>query len=451
MTGAGGSPLCVWTDQSQDLEIVPAWKEFDMDYEPGENRNIIKCTNPNGWFIDDEFQHPGGGSVGPLEARYWTHHAGDPAYGSLALIKLPGVNFWRLKGVSYGHQSFKDLWSYVDSDVITLDNNSVIDGGSLKFKIEFKARIDGDNPYLFLYRPFLRYNIRMVFPDSEWEGSMPYGYIKSSPGNTLTIYFMQNYLGDMKLRVTTNTDWVYDLIGDDYFVPGFESFIFDALNETKEFSIETETIQFEKGYNEQPTIQLMIYPLATSYSYEGLPVPPAPSPAYDYIMDIYEARVSLSLIGDSFHSHTAEVDMDEDNRYKPSNPVYHFMGGGCDYNPQFFNRYVFLKSTGLPIGETWSVGGVLMGDLILRVILPEYLSQYNRPTRKITGEILSDDIDFGTVLIDNFGKKYICTGVEWDLKNSRWNGEWIQIYDPATADAGDYDASDFDAGDFWAI
>ena len=449
MTGASGSPLCVWTDQSQDLEIVPAWKEFDIDYKPGENRNIIKFTNPNGVFIDDEFQLPPGG-VGPLGPRYFTKYSGSVTYGNLNMMKFHGTEYWRFNGVSYGHQTLKDIWSRVISDTVTLDNNSILEDGSLKFKIEFKAQIDSDNPHLFHYRPFLRYNIQMKFPNSAWEGSMPYGYIKSSPGNTLTIYFMQNYLGQSKLRITSVTDWVYGLNDDDYFVCGFQSFLFNGLKEEHEFSIETEPIMFEDGYNEQPTIQLMIYPLATTYYLDDPHVPTYPTSTYGYVMDVYYARVQI-VNQEGFYSKTDTIDMLNENRLKPSNPIYWFMGGGCDHNPQFFNRYVFLKSTGLPIGDTWTVGGILRGALITGVLLPEYLSQYNRPTRKITGEILSEDIHFGSVLIDNFGKKYICTGVEWDLKNSRWNGEWIQIYDPNTVDAGDYDADDFDASDFWAI
>ena len=468
MTGVDGDPMCVWANRSPEMEIVPGLREIELTQDPGKRENILTFTDALGEFSDDEFQHPAAGA-GPLEFRYWdwvNNYNGWQSY-IYGYSKFPGTDYVRLTGPALAKPFVP--WNvnlpsgpilttdrpenppYIESDQVVLDYHSMRDNGdSIMFNIEFDVAATVTGLHGVEYLPYLRWNMELTLSDSAIENPGNGGYyIKNSPGDTLTLYCREY---DGKIYFTTVEEYVQSSNTlTDYNTPGIQMFRFKNMSGGRnEFSVTTEPLYFEQGYSGQLSLRLRIYPTGTVMLDESTFWNIPPQGSNDFILDVYNARVRI--IDDSFeYSEVGTISIDEDNRQTRSYTIK-LNDGTSEHNQQYFNKYIPLKSDGSKIGNIWTSGGVAIGS-ITSAMTYELMSQFNRPTRKLTGTLVSDpeDFDFGKVLVDNYGKKYLCTGVEYDAKQCFWNGEWVQLYDPATADAGDYDADDFGTGDFWAI
>jgi len=145
------SDLCVWVDQTPELEIDPAVKTLTIEKKPGELKSILKSTNHYGMFIDTEFTKPPPPQAGVLVPRFWTwvnNYNGYNAYIH-GYSKFPGTDHIRIKGIVLpevdlpGSPAFTgsgpDNNPYLISDSVSLDWRSLTTSGSLKFKLNTKV------------------------------------------------------------------------------------------------------------------------------------------------------------------------------------------------------------------------------------------------------------------------------------------------------------------------
>jgi len=454
LTGADGATPCVFVNNSQQMEIVPAWKSFILKTDAGEKMNILTCANAMGKFVESEFEEPP--AAGPWPARYWSPGNNPGGNGStLSYGYTPGNDYLQISNINYPYPApIVHQWPYLESDVITLDNQGVDTNGEMRLRLDIKASFGTTNNNIWLYSPYVRFNIKVAIDDSDYFGSDPYnqniGYVGSSPGNTLRLYLKEV---DNKLIWTQQEDFSVGQTTTPWTMPylcGRNLCKFSTNNTEADFSVQTEPLKFAFGHDVQPRVQVRLYALTVDYSFEGGSIPVQPYTFYLYYLKIYHCRLRLidSMVP---FDRSGEITVDLNNRFKPSEQVYEFSGGTSTFNQRFYNKYVFVKSDGTHIGPTWEIDGDVIGALVLGVNSQSLLSQFNRPMRKLSGEILSQDIWPGSLLVDPYGAKYLFTGVEYDTRLSRWNGEWIQIYDPSNPDSGDYDADDFSQSDFWAI
>jgi hypothetical protein len=219
-----------------------------------------------------------------------------------------------------------------------------------------------------------------------------------------------------------------------------------------EFEVKTEPLRFEPDMNTVVNLQFWLYPLFSVYYLDDPLVPTYPQSSYIYNLDVYDVSVEIHDEDMGF-SGSEIADVNENNRYKPPTQTFYFTSGTPTYNQELYNKYIFMDSSGDRIGTVWSVDGEGSQSLVSKIHLRTLGIQHAIPRRMLSGELCSDpdDMDFGKILIDNYGFKYLCTGVEYDLKQGFWNGEWKEINDPDATRLGDFDADDFDTGDFWAI
>jgi len=464
MTGVDGSPMCVWVNQSPTLEIVPGLKSYEWNVDPGKVETLLPFTNNKGWFSDSEFQDPGTGSLTP---RYWTWEDNYNGYGSYthSYTHFTGNDFLTIKGVdlpyilaSYASPGPDGHAKFV-SDTVTLDNYSLREDGSLGFTLNAKVGMRSGANGQAMYKPYFRWGMKLTLTDAlftspdntvSWTGTNK-EYIAKSVGNTQELYAYEYegkiYWGTVDPETYTQSD-----NSTAPYIPGILTAAFQEINGGAiEYAIDIEDLYFNDDYDGTVSYEFYIYPLGTWVHYYSVKPPLVVFTAHNtnYI-DIY--RLGLTLRDQEFgYTESGTIPVDTDNRRKDSYTIY-LNDGIPTYNRKYWSLLVPLKSDSSEVGNVWTVGGTTVGGLDAAQRF-EISAQYLRPMRKLSGMLCSDpgSMGFGKVLIDNYSKKYICTGVEYDAKNAFWDGEWREINDPGGARLGDYDADDFSTGDFWAI
>jgi len=180
----------------------------------------------------------------------------------------------------------------------------------------------------------------------------------------------------------------------------------------------------------------------------------------------WEFNMYTIMPEDVIYDRTIDYEIDSNNRYIPeetdltlgdvavlNEPLTPAINSLSRYSDLLYEK-LFVDSNDVAIDDwyTAELPRVANKRSLVELILRNQITIHGRMRRQIlSGDVFSDYIDYGSILEDYAGKRYLCNGVEVSYKTCRWNGEWVEIYDPGSPTDGDYDARDFGTADFWAI
>lgn len=413
LTNSTGSPLCVWEGQSQVLEIDPAFKEFRLVQDPEERETILGHSDFTGIFNDQDFD-----TTVPIQFNmvHWTKFGGISAIHTLG---EEGFLFSPIPTVNWTTQ-------YVVSDSVTLENelvdqNKLFPGGGPEFKLIVSVEVKSADGLGFQVAEGLTgwvvMELKWVFTNaaiSTGGGTFAAGI--TNGGDTITLYLDND--GNFHTIVATFGQ-LFE--GDDQLTsipPGRDYITIEQA--TNEFTI-------DPAYTGVNTVTVKYFGFFNG-SVTG----------DSYVKSIKVKLTSPELENDNVSNKNSQLTtVDSAYREVPSDFEFKFADrNDLNGNHEFFNRYNLLVKDGTDFFaiDNWFAeitppapsGGTPLINHIARDFVN---AQHKIPRRRFRGTLLTDDIDFQTVLVDADSRPYMCNGVEWNLKMASWRGEWVELWE----------------------
>lgn len=450
------------------LEVRPAYKGYTIEQDFGNRKNILKASNFDGLFLDDDF-------TTDTNLTFWDEDKGT----STALVQkvtLTEETVLLMKPIPYANTQVPSFTAYIKpietgspaSAFVWVSTEGVSDESALMQWIygygvcRLNYSIFANMETYYESEPKLRSYVRvyincsgtiyrlytdqdsvMTDPDNyEWveaTAGVPVTYSESHISVTphksswtevnLNLRFPEDELGNTQTYVgflveisspnlsagllTTEGDGLYYKEVKLYFVDGTDSDIIDT-SEGRRIAEKILKVKLDQSRVAEKTKKVEF---------------------------IRELPYTISV------NNILEPESNYMVKFGDTPPPFDTDGYGL------VNRYVIFDSAGNAINDFGTSAGTMYTSLIAQVLDADLLVTYRQPLFVLRGTIidttLADQdvgISFYKVLKDYNDRYYFPTGLEYNLKEMTYSGEWVQFWSEATEGAEFND--DFNE-DFW--
>jgi hypothetical protein len=415
LTAHVGAGTDIRFQMGANLEVQPAYKGFNITQDYGNRTNILPFGNFDGNFYSDEFNGD--------DLRRWTLVDG------ITLTEESEFHAVRFKGLNTG-APFANGYIISGNAVIQSEGGTPLTqfmtawGNSdlilkFRFSVAFKKENLTDSiniaSYIRLYANFSGnlYTIDEGFSGESSDGSFTY-YDPGSPSlSDIIIYPPSGEWKDIEITLRKPPDAEMALTQTNLF---FYLHIFkgwsseDAGTDADGIMFSNISLAVEKGYH------------ATLDGSKDVKYDTEYNQVID-IKNIVEPTPYEFNFGDT--------------------PFPYGTGGNG-----LVNKYVIFDSSNFAV-QLFGNGGTHTLSLVSQIIAGDLNAAYNVPKFKLKGTIIDSTtakaINFLTCLKDYDNRYYIMTGGEYNLKDSTFAGEWIQMYDDSgtTGEFNDDFSDDF--------
>jgi hypothetical protein len=394
------------------LEVQPAYKKFKIIQDYGQRTNILPFSNYEGEFNDEDW-------VNSSTLRYWDATAGTiPAiveqvtFENSQVLMMKPLDEPDIVAAFYGYITPYETGSPLSRYIWTLNEGGTDEDGFLNWiagtatlHLKFSAFINRA-PYPWSHGGVdqdIDFHIRLWADFS---------------GHVYTCWFSHNSISEF--------EWV--LVGD----PGPAFPYQNGIN-----------IEPEKGkwYDGDALLPPPWPELGVTQTYIGFKIDIS-SPTFnqddsstgDGIL-FKGIQLYISDDRDSEKIRTYETDIDNDNIVEPEDydvrfgdTPYPYTTDGCG----LINRYVLYDKDLVAVNYFGIYGDThIISHLVETIIKTDLEVTYRFPLFKLKGTLVDTVgvVDFITCLKDYNNRFYICTGLAYNLKDSTFEGEWLQMWD----------------------
>lgn len=424
LTSSTGSPLCVWEGQTQQLEIIPAWKNYTLKLDNEQRKNILNTTNWDGEFNDGEFL------AGFL--KYWDK------VGTISYSHITGGKTLRISGGQAGVPIANYLKSTEVNVVGDTDNPVLIglDGASsgyLAFKVYLT--LSPDFPYGNPNSGDFYFGLECKFNNSCVSNGQP-TWIYPPPLNSIGVTSDTDPTIPCQLGGTNATIYYYTDNGEYWHNTasyslggagrGTAGMSVATSPGTREYSFETKPIYVNQRYlgSMQPTVRLRGHKWDSDTLSTGVEIRNVRLEVIEYvpigtdIEDIGHTRTITENINEKYTKEPPEINLKFDDRT--------VRGINKEYNR--FNL-LYYDGSNYRRSESWFItGNASTGlGLIDNVHRLSIRSQYNKPRRKLSGDLIVDDMTFSSVVEDSDSRRYLPVNFKWNTKTGVRSSEWHEL------------------------
>lgn len=406
---ANNTPYIIrFLDSSATLEVIPAFKKFNIKQDYGHKESILKSHNMDGFFYPDDWEdmydllywtrNGDGGMV-----KYITIHREDEL--SPGAVRLGGFNNW---------DPTSGAWN-----AYILSNDVFIEGSE---------RIEK------LLEVWTGYKDKDLYVETEC-------FVKKErvdPNDTYRIY-VQVYLQD-----SDGNEWFSDQTD----IEGRGMFSDDGSSRLEK-DIKANDWTTVKWKMNPPRTHGLYQPSWLKINVKIYTCWTTEDPAsWEAGSGIVLKTFKLGFLdGSSNFNRTISNTINEDHRHVPSDYEFelgetpgHWGDESPKYGQEQMDRFIFKDSDGIMISEWGTEDAGMMGGLLSTVARTFIQSQHQLPMLRLSG-LLSDrkgSMDFTRVLQDYSGNKYYPVQFQHNIAECDIQVQYIQIFEPNEGDSGEF-------------
>ena len=448
------------------VEIQPAYKRFTINHEWGNRKNILKSSNFDGLFLDDDF-------TTNTDLRYWDEDKGTETAQVAKVEMADGSNVLLMKPISYANTQVPSFTAYIrpietaGSGFVFVSTEGVSDEtglmnwiygyGCLRLRYQLFANLQT----YFESEPKLRSYVRV--------------YINCS-GTIYRIWTDQ----DSVMTDANGYEWVEAVSGTPVTYNESHITVTPGKSTWTEVDLNLAFPPQEVG-NTQTYIGFMIE--ISSPNLNAATVSTAGDGIYYkdialYFVDgtendmidtpegrkIAEKRYKINLNASRVDEEVKKVEFSKDHSYdidsknilEPETYNVKFAESPPPYSTDGYglvNRFVVFDSAGNAVNDFGTCGGTMYPSFTTQVLKDQLNGTYRQPLFLLRGSIIDTTIadqdvglSFYKTLKDYDLRYYFHTGMEYEMKHCIFSGEWMQFWSEATT-GGEFN-DDFNE-DFW--